>query len=190
MTDERRSSEYNQQNWHGHQGMRWIGIILIALGLLGLLGQFFNIRFGRFAWPFFIIVPGVVMILMALRRDYTGGEPFVMLGSLVTMTGLLLFYQNLTGHWASWAYAWTLIAPTAVGLGQWLYGTISRLPGTVKAGKHLVTIGLIMFAVGFAFFELLLNISGLNLGLAGWGILLILLGAFTLVRPFLVKTKE
>lgn len=193
MTDEKRSGEHGHRDWQnqsGNRGMRWIGIILIALGLMGLLSQFFDIRFGRFVWPFFVIVPGVVIILMALRRDYTGGEPFVMLGCLITMTGLLLFYQSLTGHWASWAYAWTLIAPTAVGLGQWLYGTVSALPGTVKAGKNLVTIGLIMFGAGFAFFELLLNISGLNLGFAGWGILLILLGAFTLVRPFLVKAKE
>lgn len=113
-----------------------------------------------------------------------------MLGCLITMTGLLLFYQNLTGHWASWAYAWMLIAPTAVGLGQWLYGTVSALPGTVKAGKNLVTIGLIMFGAGFVFFELLLNISGFTLGFAGWGIFLILFGAFILARPFFAKAKE
>ncbi len=193
MTDEKRSVEQGQRDWKnqsGNQGMRWIGIILIALGLMGLLSQFFNIRFGRFLWPFFVIVPGVVIILMALRRDYRGGEPFVMLGCLITMTGLLLFYQNLTGHWASWAYAWMLIAPTAVGLGQWLYGTVSALPGTVKAGKNLVTIGLIMFGAGFVFFELLLNISGFTLGFAGWGIFLILFGAFILARPFFAKAKE
>ncbi len=187
MTYERRRDWRSQPN---HQGMRWFGIILIALGLLGLLDQFFDIRFGRFVWPFFILVPGVVMILLALWKDDTSGEPFVMLSSLITMTGLLLFYQNLTGHWASWAYAWTLIAPTAVGLGQWLYGTLNVRLGMIKAGKDLVSIGLIMFGVGFAFFELLLNISGFNLGFAGWGILLILLGAFTLVRPFLAKAKE
>jgi serine/threonine protein kinase len=34
-----------------------------------------------------------------------------------------------------------------------------------------------------------LNISGFNLGFAGWGILLVLLGALTLIRPFLSKSK-
>lgn len=172
------------------QGMRWFGIILIALGVLGVLNQFFNIRLGHFIWPFFILVPGVVMIVSALRAEQGSGEPFVMLGSLVTMTGLLLFYQNLTGHWASWAYAWALIAPTGVGVGQWLYGTANGRPGAVKSGKDLVSIGLMMFAVGFVFFELILNISGFNLGLVGWGILLILLGAFMFIRPFLFKSKE
>ena len=185
MTDEK------NRGWLSyHQGMRWVGIILIALGLLGLLNQFFDIRFGRFIWPFFIIIPGVLMIFLALQKDYSYGEPSVILGSLITMTGLLLLFQSLTGHWASWAYAWALVAPTAVGLGQWLYGTVSALPGTVKSGKNLVSIGLIMFGVGFVFFELLLNLSGFNLGFAGWGILLIVLGVLTLIRPFLSKSKE
>ncbi len=172
------------------QGMRWFGIILIALGVLGLVSQMFNIRFGHVIWPFFILVPGVVMIVLALRAEQGSGEPFVMLGSLVTMTGLLLFYQNLTGHWASWAYAWALIAPTGVGVGQWLYGTVNGRPGAVKAGRDLLSIGLIIFASGFVFFELILNISGFNLGPVGWGILLILLGAFVIIRPFLFKAKE
>lgn len=184
MTDEK------NRGWPSyHQGMRWVGIILIALGLLGLLNQFFDIRVGRFLWPFFIIVPGVVMIFLALQKESSYAEPPVILGSLITMTGLLLLYQSLTGHWASWAYAWALIAPTAVGLGQWLYGTVNALPGTVKSGKNLVNIGLIMFGVGLVFFELLLNLSGFNLGFAGWGILLIVLGALTLTRPFLSKLK-
>lgn len=184
-------TEETNRSWPSyHQGMRWVGIILIALGLLGLLNQFFDIRVGRFIWPFFIIIPGIVMIFLALQRNYSYGEPSVIFGSLITMTGLLLFYQSFTGHWASWAYAWTLIAPTAVGLGQWLYGTVRALPGTVKSGKNLVSIGLIMFGVGFIFFELLLNLSGFNLGFAGWGILLILLGALTLIRPFLSHSKS
>ena len=184
MTDEK------NRGWLSyHQGMRWVGIILIALGLLGLLNQFFDIRVGRFIWPFFIIIPGVLMIFLALQEHYSYGEPSVILGSLITMTGLLLFYQSVTGHWTSWAYAWALIAPTAVGLGQWLYGTVNALPGTVKSGKNLANIGLIMFGVGFIFFELLLNLSGFNLGFAGWGILLILLGALTLIRPLLSKSK-
>lgn len=179
----------NERPTYAH-GMRWFGILLIVLGVLGLFSQIFNIRFGHFIWPFFILVPGVMMIVLSLRAEQGAGEPFVMLGSLVTMTGLLLFYQNLTGHWASWAYAWALIAPTGVGVGQWLYGTAHGRPGVVKAGKDLVSIGLIIFAVGFVFFELILNISGLNLGLAGWGILFILGGALILLRPFLSRPRE
>ena len=72
---------------------------------------------------------------------------------------------------------------------SWLDGVHSVF-GKVKSGKDLITIGLVIAAVGFIFFELVLNIGGLNLGLAGWGVVLILLGAFTLVRPFLSKTAS
>ena len=100
------------------------------------------------------------------------------------MLGLLFFYQNLTGHWASWAYAGVLVAPTGVGVGQYIYGKSKGYPGKVKSGKDLIIIGLSIAVAGFIFFELILNIGGLNLGIAGWGVLLILLGAFLLLRPF------
>lgn len=168
--------------------MRWFGALLILLGILSLADQFLNIRLGRVTWPLFIFVPGVVMLLAALRSDESAGEAFAILGGILTMLGLLLFYQNLVDHWASWAYAWALIAPTGVGLGQWLYGTARQRPDMVKTGKDLTTIGLIIFAAGFTFFELILNISGLNLGVVGWGILLILLGAWVLVKPLFSKS--
>ncbi len=174
---------------YNSQGMRWLGIALIVLGILELFNQVFNIRLGRFLWPLFILVPGVVMLTLALRTAHDSAEPFVVLGSLLTMTGLVLFYQNLTRHWASWAYAWALIAPTAVGAGQWLYGTACGRPSIVKTGKDLLRIGLTMFVAGFIFFELILNISGLGLGAAGWGILLIVVGAFLLLRPFFSKNR-
>ena len=169
---------------------RWFGILLIALGLLGLVDPIFNIRFGHFVWPFFILVPGVMMLILSTRASEEPGEAFAIPGGMVTLLGLLLFYQNLTGHWASWAYTWVLIAPTGVGLGQLIYGISEGLPDRVKSGKNLITIGLAIAAVGFIFFELVLNISGLNLGIAGWGIVLILLGTLTLVRPFLSKKVE
>ena len=38
-------------------------------------------------------------------------------GYALIATGLLLFSTGLTNLWASWAYAWTLVAPASVGLG-------------------------------------------------------------------------
>jgi len=175
------------ESFRGWLGRIWIIVILIVLGFLGWLGQLLDVQFSHFVRPLFIFAPGALLAFVAPRRDYTGEKPFLMLGSLIAMTGLLLYYQSLTGHRATWVYTWTLIAPTAVGLGQWFYGKIYALPGTVKTGKNLVRIGLIMFGVGFAFFELLLNISGFNLGFAGWGIFLILLGIMTTIRPFSQK---
>ena len=169
---------------------RWFGILLIALGVLGLIDPIFDIRIGHFIWPFFILVPGVLMLVFSVQADSGEADLFSILGGMVTMLGLLLGYQNFTGHWASWAYAGVLVAPTGVGVGQYIYGKAKNYPGKVKTGKELIFIGLSIAAAGFVFFELILNIGGLNLGIAGWGVLLILLGAFTLLRPFASQQTE
>lgn len=160
---------------------RWFGVLLIVLGVLGLVDPLLNIRVGHFVWPFLILVPGVWMLIASVQLE---GDFFSILGGIVTMLGLLFFFQNLTGHWASWAYAGVLVAPTGVGVGQVVYGKSQGNAGKVKTGKDLIFIGLSIAVAGFVFFELILNISGLNLGITGWGVLLILLGAFTLLRPF------
>ena len=43
-------------------------------------------------------------------------------GTVATTVGLVLLYQNNTGHWESWAYAWALVGPAASGLGLALWG--------------------------------------------------------------------
>jgi len=96
------------------------------------------------------------------------------------MVGLLLFYQNPTGHWQSWAYAWALVAPTSIGLAQIVYGTFKGRAELVKTGLRVATVGGIMFLIGFFFFELVLGISGFGLGGLGWAVLLIGAGVLLL----------
>jgi hypothetical protein len=160
-------------------------MVLIAIGVLALVGQIFWTDFVRYLWPFFIIIPGGVVVLLALPDESGLGEPFSMIGSMVAATGLLLFYQVLTGHWTSWAYAWALVAPTGAGVGLWLYGTVHDQARKRTSGRDLIRIGLIIGLVGLIFFELILNISGWGLGFVGWPILFIALGVFLLVRGWL-----
>ena len=161
-----------------------IGAVLVVVGALLLAGRLFDISlFGfmqRLFWPFYIIVPGVVLFAMSLvvRRD---GEGLAGFASIVTMVGLVLLYQNTTDHWESWAYAWALIAPTSIGLGQILYGTLKGERDTIKNGLDVAKVGGIMFLVGAAFFELVIGISGFGLGRLGWPLMLIGLGLFVLV---------
>jgi hypothetical protein len=159
-----------------------LGVILILLGVLALAGQFLQIRVGDIVWPFFIIAPGVLLFIFAIGIESELGEPLAMLSGILTSLGLLLLYQSVTGHWASWAYAWALMTPTGVGLGQMLYGRIKQKESAIKTGTSLVNIGIIMFLVGLVFFEIVLNISGFGLGFIGWPILFIGLGLFFLVR--------
>jgi hypothetical protein len=134
------------------------GLLLIALGIFFLLGQFFGWSRWDFAWPFFIIVPGLLFFLAA----FMGGRSSAGLaipGSIITTIGLILLYQDVFDHFESWAYAWALI-PTAVGVGIVIDGRWRNDPVRVQHGGRLATIGLTLFAVGFVFFEMLLNIGG------------------------------
>jgi hypothetical protein len=161
-----------------------LGAALIIVGGLFLLGQLLDIDVGSFTWPFFIILPGLLLFVFALVTEGTAGEGVAILGSIVTMTGVVLLYQNTFNHFQSWAYAWALVIPTSIGLGRMVYGSLKGQPQAIQGGQRLVMIGGIMFLVGAVFFELIIGISGFGLGGIGWPILLIGLGAFFILRNY------
>ena len=169
-----------------------LGLLLIVLGVLFLAGQYFRVDLGRMAWPFFVIVPGVVVLASAATNRSPGGLPLATVGSVTTTTGLILLYQNSTDHWESWAYAWALIAPGAVGLGLMLHGAVAGEPKRVREGRHAVAAGLGIFTVGFVFFELILGIGGFRFapGASAWPLLLIGLGVFLLFREMTSRRIE
>jgi hypothetical protein len=158
-----------------------IGVILIAIGILFLASQFLGAVLGQYLWPFFVIVPGAALVVWGLVSKNPAGEGLTIFGSIVTVTGLLLFYQNVSGHWASWAYAWALVAPGGPGLGQLLYGAAKGRNDLVASGWRTLRVGLIMFVVFGAFFELVLGISGFGMGRYAWPVFLIGLGLVLLV---------
>jgi hypothetical protein len=160
------------------------GGLLVLIGALWLLGQFVNIDVGHYGWPFFVIAPGLVILFLALTSRGALGEGLAILGSIITVTGLILLYQNATDHFESWAYAWALVFPGAVGLGMILYGLTANRPGNVRAGTRLVGIGLVVFLVGVVFFEGIIGIGGYQFGRAGGvavGALIVALGALLLI---------
>jgi hypothetical protein len=162
-----------------------LGGILIIVGVFFLLAELLGIRLGRFLWPFFVIVPGAFLFALGLTiQDREGSEVLAIIGGLVTMTGILLFYQNFTGHWASWAYAWALVAPTSIGLALMAYGAVKGLTDKVREGADLAKVGLAIFAIAAVFFELVIGISGFGLGRYGWPLLLIGAGVLWLLSAF------
>lgn len=158
------------------------GVLLIVLGIVFLVGQIFDIHLGRYLWPLAVIVPGVVLFLAALALEEGAAKALAIISGIVTMAGIILFVQSLTDLWASWSYAWALVAPTGPGLGLWLLGAIKDRPDLVKSGKDLVRVGLIIFVVGAVFFELVIGVSGRSLGPYGLPLLLIGLGLLLLAR--------
>lgn len=158
-----------------------VGLILVLLGLFLLLDRVLNVDVMSMAWPFFIIVPGLVMLAVAISSERTHG--LAVPGSIVTTTGLLLLFQQTFDLFASWAYAWALIAPTAVGFGIWLTARLEGNEQNESRGTRLMQLGGILFAAGFIFFELFLDLSGLvtHTGAALTGGFLLIAGGAVLI---------
>jgi len=145
------------------QVMRMVGgVALVVLGALFLLFQALQVNLWAIAWPLLIIIPGL-LFFVGMIASGRGAGGLAIPGSIITTTGLLLLYQNAFDQWQSWAYAWALILPTAVGIGLLIQGVWNDHPATIRSGRSLLRVGLVIFAVGLVFFELII-------GIGGWGI--------------------
>ncbi|MFN8442836.1 MAG: hypothetical protein U0175_18815 [Caldilineaceae bacterium] len=160
-----------------------LGAVLILAGLLFLVGQFVGARFWELAWPFTILIPGLLLFVgMVAGGKSTGG--LAIPASIVTTLGLLMLFQNTFNYFESWAYAWALI-PTAVGVGMMINGVWSDQPGLVEKGRKTAQIGAVMFAIGFVFFELVVRIGRFGHIMFGGflgPLVLILIGGYLLFR--------
>jgi hypothetical protein len=167
------------------------GGLLIIFGLLALVGQLFRgFNFWNTFWPFFIIGFGLLFFvgMFAGGRSVSG---LAIPGAIVTTIGLMLFYQNITGHWESWSYGWTVIL-MAVGLGIFIMGAWGQNSTQRAAGLRVLRIGLVLFIIFGAFFELIFT-SGMPFGLRSiiFPAALILLGLyFVLTRSGLLPGRS
>jgi hypothetical protein len=159
-----------------------LGGILIVLGLVFFASQQLNVDIGEWTWPFYVIAPGAGLLALGLTQRK--GEGLAIAGSIVTIVGLVLLYQNTTDHWESWAYAWALVGPGGSGLGMLLYGTRSANAKLARDGFWTLMGGLAMFAVGFVFFEGVIGISGRRWPLPEWAmpVAIMVIGALVLLR--------
>lgn len=153
------------------------GLLLILLGLLFLATQLFPGSLGwlrlEASWPLILVAVGVVLLALGLTVGTPGmAVPAVITGGI----GLLLYYQNLTGAWGSWVYAWTLI-PGFAGIGVILAGLMGegRLWNALEGGFWLMAVSAVLFAL---FGSLL---GGLKLPDSYWPVLLIVLGLLWMV---------
>jgi hypothetical protein len=168
------------------RGAAAFGIVLIALGLFALVGRALSFDVFAVGWPLFVVVPGLVMFVTALGIGGRAGVALAIPGGIVTMTGLVLFTQAATGLWATWAYAWALVAPGGVGMALVFYGGFTRQRDLVAAGLPIVAVGLGLFLAFGLFFEAVVGLNGpavaslesvLAVGLVVLGLVVLLAGA-------------
>jgi hypothetical protein len=149
------------------------GLILILLGAWFLAMQFVPGLQEWFSWPWIIIGVGVAMLLIGLL---SGVPDLAVPACIIGGIGGLLYWQNVTGNWDSWSYAWSLI-PGFVGVGVILSGLFGgKVRKSLREGGNLILISLILFVIFAAF------LGGPNLLGDYWPVLLILLGSWVLIR--------
>jgi hypothetical protein len=140
-----------------------LGGLLVLAGVAWLLARTAGVDLpalvAAVGWPVFVVAPGLVLLALGLSMPRQPGQGMAVGGTIVTSVGLLLAYQDATDHWSSWAYAWALIGPAAAGLGQAAWGALHRHSRDVAEGGRTLGVGLVMFGVGYAFFEGLIGIG-------------------------------
>ena len=154
------------------------GLLLVGLGALFLvyqlspsLRELFSLEF---SWPLIVVGVGVFLLFLGL---VVGAPEMAVPAAIVGGIGGLLYWQNATDNWESWAYAWTLI-PGFVGIGIILAGLLGgRLAKGLRDGLGLLIISLVGFAIFGSF------LGGFDVLGPYWPLLLILAGVAILIRP-------
>jgi hypothetical protein len=122
-------------------------------------------------WPLFVIGAGFLLLVIGLLANEPGmAVPACIVGGV----GGLLYWQNLTGRWDTWSFAWTLI-PGFVGVGVILSGILSgQAARSLRDGGRTILVSLVLFVV-FG------SLMGGNLTGVAWPALIIVAGVILLI---------
>ena len=151
------------------------GLLLILLGALFLVFQLAPGLRLQFSWPWIIIGVGIFLLIFGLL---VGAPAMAIPACIVGGIGGLLYYQNATGDWGNWAYAWSLI-PGFVGVGMILSGLLGEDTRRIlSGGGWLILVSLVLFTIFGSLF------GGPSLLGDYWPVLLIILGLLMLIRSF------
>jgi len=129
-----------------------LGLVLLLVGGWFLASQFFpqlaDLIPLEYQWPWWVIGVGLLFLIMAVVLRAPG---MLVPASIIAGIGAILYYQNSTGDWDSWAYAWALI-PGFAGVGVILMGLFEgRFLHGLKEGLGAILFSLFMFGIFGAF---------------------------------------
>ena len=133
-----------------------VGLLLLLVG-----GWFLAVQFSPqladliqvdYAWPVWVIGVGALFLVLSVIASAPG---LAVPAAIIAGIGGLLYWQDLTGDYASWAYAWTLI-PGCVGVGIFLSSVMEgRFMHGLREMANLVFFSLIMFGIFGSFLDVL-----------------------------------
>jgi len=149
------------------------GIILIGIGLLFIVGRFFEFGGIGKLWPVFMFIP-IVPLIVAFVRD-----PRKNAGSLIPITilsflGVYFLWLNYS-DWGRLAYTWPnfILAPGLGIMASWL---ITRDRGQLISAAVILIVGLLMYG------RIIMTRIGLHIDrFLMLGVLLILGGVIVLI---------
>lgn len=156
------------------------GVILLLLGVWFLVVQMVpglaSILDPSLSWPFIIVGIGIVFLLFGIFARVPG---LAIPACIIAGIGGILYWQNLTNNWETWAYMWTLF-PGFAGVGTILMGLLGQdTRRSISGGAWLIVISIILFLVFGAL------LGGLNILGPYWPVVLIALGVVLLFRAFI-----
>lgn len=154
-----------------------LGTLLLLAGGWFLALQFYpglaDIIDLDYEWPLLIVGAGLVFLLFAVLARAPG---LAVPAAIISGIGGLLYYQNSTGDWDSWAYVWTLI-PSFVGVGVLLSNLLEgRFLRGLREGFSLILFSLVLFTLFGAF------LGGPDILSTYWPVVLIIFGIRVLAR--------
>lgn len=170
------------------------GLVLVLVGaavlVLRQMGTDVIAAIEPAGWPFFVIIPGVVLLGASLIPTPPRGVGLAIAGAIVTTIGTMLFVMQLNEWWQSWAYAWALI-PAGAGVGSLLYGLYGRQRDLVGNGLRLIAIAGVLFLVGAWFFETTFATGRAPIDLSTWWpVIVIALGVVAVIGGIVAPSRR
>ncbi len=93
-------------------------------------------------WTMWLMLVGAALLVIGLL---VGAPGMAVPACIVAGIGGILYYQNSTGDWTSWAYMWSLI-PGFVGVGSILAGLLGEdLKSSLRHGLDLLLVSAVLF---------------------------------------------
>lgn len=171
---------------------RWqiyFGFVLVISGGIFLVDQLYGFRIMSAFWPLMVVLFGMTFFAGMLAAGKRGSG-LAIPGSVITIVGLLLFFQNRYNQWLTWAYAWTLIIG-AVGVGLLIMNLYHKRVGLRRTAGVLIGTGLTLFVLFGFLFEFILGFgTSISRGVVP-GAGLVLLGLFVAFsRPIFSSQRQ
>jgi len=130
-------------------------LALIIIGGVILLAQIAGVRWLDFTWAFFIILPGLALLHIAVQTKSQQYARLIFPAIVVILTGVILLYQTFTNHWRSWTFLWALYV-VFFGVGLQAYGRRTQNKNDVAMGRNLILGGTATFFFLWMLFELVI----------------------------------